>query len=400
MDQQQAAAGQESLGPARGGRGRGGGGQLAGHPGFRRGGGDPARVQQQPGQPAGNERRTPRDHPGECIQPALAARGVGEQPGGRMHRVDAVPQGAFGRLVQGHHGAWQPGADPGDHLGGHLGEPGRIGAAHVAVPGRPDQGGQRRHQVGHVGVQRGPVPDRGEHGRQRVAEIGEQAPLNQSRQLLQRGGPGGERPGPLRGGGLNRAAPHARLDQGQVELGPPGQLPALAERADVPGPALSRRPPVHAEQGEPVQQVAAGQVVRFTQVQVNLVRRGLGPQPEAALLVAGIPLQRHHRGRGRHRAEPLADDQPPLDQGGEQVAALAQHRAGRLGDLLQARERPCRAARRAPRPAGRTRSRAPTTPGRPRRAARRRPSPATARRAAREDENRWSYQPGERIPAP
>ena len=147
-------------------------------------------------------------------------------------------------------------------------------------------------------------------------------------------------PGPLRGGRRDRAAPHARLDQGQVELGPPGQLPALPERPDVPGPGLLRRAPGHLEQGEPVQQAAAGQVVRLAQVQVVVPGRGLGPQPQVTLLVLQVPLQRHHRGGGRHRAEPLADHQPPLDERDEQLAALAEHRAGGLGDLLQAGQRP------------------------------------------------------------
>ena len=89
-----------------------------------------------------------------------------------------------------------------------------------------------------------------------------------------------------------------------------------------------------------MQQAAAGQVVRLAQVQVVVPGRRLGPQPQVALLVLQVPLQRHHGGRGRHRAEPLADHEPPLDERDEQVAALAQHRAGRLGDLFQAGQRP------------------------------------------------------------
>ncbi len=48
-----------------------------------------------------------------------------EQPGGRVHGVDAVPHGPFGRLVQRRHRGRQAGADPGDQLDGHLAEPGR-----------------------------------------------------------------------------------------------------------------------------------------------------------------------------------------------------------------------------------------------------------------------------------
>ena len=91
-----------------------------------------------------------------------------------------------------------------------------------------------------------------------------------------------------------------------------------------------------------MQQAAASQVVRLAQVQVDVAR--LGPQdfraqPQAALLIVQVPLQRHHRRGGGHRTEPLADDQAPLDEPGERVAAFAQHGAGRLGDLLQARQR-------------------------------------------------------------
>jgi hypothetical protein len=55
-----------------------------------------------------------------------------------MHRVDALPHDLLGRLVQAGHGHRQAGADPGDHLDDDITQPGRIGAAHVAVPGRAD----------------------------------------------------------------------------------------------------------------------------------------------------------------------------------------------------------------------------------------------------------------------
>src|ERR1035441_3013744 len=176
----------------------------------------------------------------------------------------------------------------------------------------------------------GAVPDPSQDRRQGVTEISQQAAFDQRRQILKRGSPRGQGPSPLPGGGRDRAAPHTRLDQGQVKLGTPGQLPGLPERPDVPGPPPLRPPPVHAEQGQPVQQVAPGQVVGLAQVQVIVAGRGLGPQPEAALLVVQVLLQRHHGGRGRHGAEPLTDDQPPLDQVGAQGAALAQHCARRL----------------------------------------------------------------------
>jgi uncharacterized protein with von Willebrand factor type A (vWA) domain len=105
---------------------------------------------------------SPRDQHSERIQPASAAPGVGEQAGGRVHGVDTVPHGSFRRLVQGPHRGGQAGADPGDQLDGDLTEPAGIGTAYVAVPGRPDEGGQRRHQVRHVALQRGAVPDRRE----------------------------------------------------------------------------------------------------------------------------------------------------------------------------------------------------------------------------------------------
>ena len=194
--------------------------------------------------------------------------------------------------------------------------------------------------MGHVALQRSAVPDGREHGRQGIAEIGEQAPLGERRQLIEGGRAGGDGQHPLRGGGRDRAAPHARLDQSQVKFGPPGQLPALPERPDVRCPALPRRTPGHFEQGQPVQQAAAGQVVRLAQVQVIIPGRCLGPQPQVTLLVLQVPLERHHGGGGRHRSEPLADHELPLDERGEQVAALAEHRTGRLGDLFQAGQRP------------------------------------------------------------
>ena len=169
MHEQQAAAGQEPLGPARGGRGRHAGGQGQGHPQARLVVANPGCVEQQPGQPPGDHRGTAGDQTSQRVQPALPAGTVGEQPGGRVHRVDAFAHRPFGRLVQGRHRGRQPRADPGDHLGGNLAQPGRVGTAHVAVPGRADQGRQRRHQMRHVGVERGAVPDRREHGGQGIA---------------------------------------------------------------------------------------------------------------------------------------------------------------------------------------------------------------------------------------
>jgi hypothetical protein len=71
-------------------------------------------VVQQPGQPAGNERGAPDARPPERVQPAGAAAGVGEQADVRVHRVDAVPEASFGRLVQGPHRGGQacPGIRP------------------------------------------------------------------------------------------------------------------------------------------------------------------------------------------------------------------------------------------------------------------------------------------------
>ena len=56
---------------------------------------------------------------------------------------------------------------------------------------------------------------------------------------------------------------------------------------------------------EPGEQAAAGQVVRLAQVQVQVTGRGFRPQPQVTLLLPQVPLQRHHGGSGRHRAEPL-----------------------------------------------------------------------------------------------
>ena len=58
-----------------------------------------------------------------------------------------------------------------------------------------------------------------------------------------------------------------------------------------------------------------------------------------ALLILQVTLKRHHGRGGRHGAEPLAHHQLPLDQRDEQVAALAEHRVGGLGHLLQAGQR-------------------------------------------------------------
>ena len=101
----------------------------------------------------------------------------------------------------------------------------------------------------------------------------------------------------------------------------------------------------------------------------------LGPQSQVALLILEVPLKRHHGRGGRHRAEPLADYELALDECDEQVAALAQYRTGGLGDLFQAGQRP--SARRTA--AARASHRSMGWPG---------------------DENKWSYQPGERMPAP
>src|SRR4029077_5596122 len=70
VQEKQATAGQEPLGPAGRGRGGGGGGQLARHPDRRVGRGEPSGVEQQPGQPAGNERGTAGNYARQRFQPA------------------------------------------------------------------------------------------------------------------------------------------------------------------------------------------------------------------------------------------------------------------------------------------------------------------------------------------
>ena len=94
------------------------------------------------------------------------------------------------------------------------------------------------------------------------------------------------------------------------------------------------------DQREPVQQVTAGQVGGLAQVQVVVPGHRFWPQPQVTLLGLKVLLQRHHGCGGGHRPEPLADHQAALDEPGEQVAALAQHGPGRLGDLLQPGQRP------------------------------------------------------------
>ena len=92
VQQEQAAAGQESLDPAGRGRGRSGGRQLPRHPRRRLVRGERARVEQQPGQPpvtsSGGQRGR---YPGQRVQPAGPAPGVGEQADRRVHGVDRDP---------------------------------------------------------------------------------------------------------------------------------------------------------------------------------------------------------------------------------------------------------------------------------------------------------------------
>ena len=259
--------------------------------------------------------------------------------------------GLLGRLVQGGHGSRQADADPGDHPGGDLAEPGRVGAADVAVP-RAGQRRQRRHQVRDVGVHRRPVPDRREDGRQGVAEVGEQAVLGQRRQLVQGGRAGRD------GGGPRGRPPRPWCPTCSPRSGP-RRTRAASSAATSPGtsrsrPALPRRPPGHPEQGEPVQQPAAVQVGRLAQVEVESRGAGLRPQPQVPLLVPQVALQRHHRRGVGHRAELLGDHQPALDQlDGRSLPSQSTARAASVTSSRPASGR--RAARRAPRPAGRPR---------------------------------------------
>ena len=275
------------------------------------------------------------------------------------------------------------------------------GAAHVAVALGADHRGERGHQVRDVAVQRGPRRQRVEHVRQRVRQIREQAPLHQSGEAGQRdscgrpssrattGCPGRagssasrakrsrarpsrdwafphpalphRRPrtrrsrtasrsraeslsavsqvaNPGGGSGGDGRAPGARLDQVDVELGPPGERPRLAEGALAP--ALLGCPPVDAEQAQTVQQPAALQVEGLAQVKVVLAVQRLGLELHPALLLPEVALEGDHRGRVGHVAEPLPHDHAPLDQLHRQVVALAQHRPDSLGDLRQPGQRP------------------------------------------------------------
>ena len=153
--------------------------------------------------------------------------------------------------------------------------------------------------------------------------------------------PGGGRlvPGPGGGRGVHGRPPHRRLDQPDREDRVPLQLPQLVERARLARDRL-RLPPGHAEQGEPVEQVAALAVVGTAQVQVEQAARRLGPQPQAALLPQQVLLDGDHRRASGHLAEPLPHHQPVVDQAHRQVAAEAEHRPGRRVQVAQVRGGP------------------------------------------------------------
>ena len=273
--------------------------------------------------------------------------------------------------------------------------------------GARTSGGSGRHQVGDVAVERGAVAlSAAQHGGQSVArEVGEQALLGQRGERGEGGRVGSRSRGPARGGrGVDRGAPAARLDQRQRRA--PGCHAAATSRGTsrVPGAALLRRAPRHAEQVEPVEQAAAapGRSARAGRGRSPGVPAcASGSQPQAALLSLQVALQRHHRawpgGTSPSRSPTTSCRWIERER---QVAALAEHRAGRLGQLVQAGQRA--AAQRGQRfgePDGVDDVRRRRRRG-PRRAARRRPGSASARPGWPARANRWSYQPGESTPAP
>ena len=143
-------------------------------------------------------------------------------------------------------------------------------------------------------------------------------------------GPGGR-------GGLHRRAPAAGVDELELERGLPLEHERLLEGAQ---PArLDRLAPRHLEHVQAMQEPAALAVDLAAQVQRDLLRPRFGLEPEPALELGHVLLERDHRRLVRHGAQPMPDHELLAHDLQGQLGAEAQHRAGGVEQLVQPGER-------------------------------------------------------------
>ena len=177
-----------------------------------------------------------------------------------------------------------------------------------------------------------------------------------------------------RGRGLDGRPPAARVDQVDREPGLPLEPERLLERAQAAVPCAARPSGTPSRLSRCSSRLRSRSLgLRRSSVISLTLRLGLEPQPP--LQARDVLLERDHRrvGRAPRRAAwPTTSSR--ADELERHVGAVAEHRAGRVEQLVEAGQRPARGRRRARPPAASRRRPAPRT----RRALRR---AAAARRA-------------------
>ncbi len=133
-----------------------------------------------------------------------------------------------------------------------------------------------------------------------------------------------------------RAPPARRLDDGDLQLGPPAELPQLVEGAALSGDGLGLGP-LDLEQAQPVKEAAARAVGRLAQVEIERLDL-VGPlEPEPPFLGLELAAERNGGSRGRDLAQGTAQLQPIAHERERPDLAAAQHRLHAVVDLAEAR---------------------------------------------------------------
>ena len=293
---------------------------------------EPAGVEQQPGQPAGEQRRAESiaRPPGQRAQPLLgrsvarpAATVAACTPSMRLaqrrrpRRRRAPARAPAGRRR------------PGDQRLGDRAERGDVGAADVAVARERASAGSAAIRWADVGVGGGAACQARSTGRQRVGQVGQQArstrPVtsasvarlvgrSQHRRRGRAGAPS------CRTRRRRPARPRTRAPSAAATS--PGTCPCCAARRR---PA---RPSAMPSSRSRCSSRTASQVGRLAQVQLDRAARRasrLQPQPPGAA-PRGPPPAAPAASPPGTVAEPLADHQPRGDQLEQHVVAVAQHR--------------------------------------------------------------------------
>ena len=130
-------------------------------------------------------------------------------------------------------------------------------------------------------------------------------------------------------------SPAAGLNDGYGKLGLPLHLPHLMKGALRTAPSATHLAPLDAEQLQPMQEMAAAEVILVAQIQIELLRQGFWLQAQAALLLLQILLQRHSGHIRRDAAQFLAHDQPRAYELQRRILAHADDRSNGLIDFIQ-----------------------------------------------------------------